>query len=61
MTTPKAVTWQTILEKHTPELLRQVMGLRETVLADGALSVKTKTLMISFLLDQMVIRLIPAR
>ena len=45
MTTPKAVTWQTILEKHAPELLRQVTGLRETVLADGALSVKTKTLM----------------
>ena len=45
MTTPKTVTWQTILEKYTPELLKQVTGLRETVLADGALSVKTKTLM----------------
>ena len=45
MTTPKAVTWQSILEKHNPELLKQVTGLRETVLMDGALSVKTKTLM----------------
>ena len=45
MTTPKATTWQTILEKRAPELLKQVTGLRETVLADGALSSKTKTLM----------------
>ncbi len=41
----KAATWQTILEKHAPGLLKQVMELRETALADGALSVKTKTLM----------------
>ena len=45
MTMPKSATWQTILEKDAPELLKQVTGLRETVLADGALSVKTKTLM----------------
>lgn len=45
MTTPRAVTWQTILGKYAPEVLKQVTGLRETVLADGALSVKTKTLM----------------
>jgi len=45
MTTSGAATWQTILEKSTPELLKQVTGLRETVLADGALSAKTKTLM----------------
>ncbi len=45
MTTPKAATWQTILEKRSPELFKQVTGLRETVLADGALSIKTKTLM----------------
>jgi alkylhydroperoxidase/carboxymuconolactone decarboxylase family protein YurZ len=45
MTTPKPVTRQTILEENSPELLKQVTGLRETVLADGALSVKTKTLM----------------
>ena len=41
----EAATWQTILGKFAPELLKQVTGLRETVLADGALSVKTKTLM----------------
>ena len=45
MTTPNPATWQTILEKRSQELLRQVTGLQKTVLADGALSVKTKTLM----------------
>jgi len=45
MTTPKPITWRTILEGNAPELHRQVTGIRETVLADGALSVKTKTLM----------------
>ena len=45
MTTPTTATWQTILGKCNPELLKKVTGLREAVLADGALSVKTKTLM----------------
>ena len=45
MTGSKAATWQTILEKCTPELLKEVTGLREMVLVDGALSVKMKTLM----------------
>ena len=45
MTTPRAATWQTILEKHAPKVLREITGVRETVLADGALSIKTKTLM----------------
>ena len=45
MTRSKTATWQTILEKHAPELLKEVTGLREMVLADAALSVKTKTLM----------------
>ena len=45
MTSSKAATWQTILGKCAPELLKEVTGLRETVLADGALSGKTKTLM----------------
>jgi len=45
MTSPQAVTWQTILEECNPELLKEVSGLREAVLAEGALSVKTKTLM----------------
>jgi alkylhydroperoxidase/carboxymuconolactone decarboxylase family protein YurZ len=45
MTTSKSGTWQIILGKFAPELLKEVTGLRETVLADGALSTKTKTLM----------------
>ena len=45
MTTSKSGTWQTVLEKSTPELLKEVMGLRGKLLADGALSTKTKTLM----------------
>ncbi len=45
MTTPRAVTWQSILEKQAPQTLKQITGLREAVLAEGALSIKTKTLM----------------
>ncbi len=45
MTMPTPPNWQTILEQSSPELLKKVNGLREAVLADGSLSVKTKTLM----------------
>ena len=45
MTTPRPGSWQTKLEGSAPELLKSVNGLRETVLVEGALSVKTKTLM----------------
>ncbi|MFC1991644.1 carboxymuconolactone decarboxylase family protein [Chloroflexota bacterium] len=45
MTTPRAGSWQAKLGVSNPELLKSVNGLRETVLAEGALSVKTKTLM----------------
>jgi len=45
MTTSGAANWPTIMGKHTPELLKQVTGLREAVMTDGALSIKTKTLM----------------
>ena len=45
MTTSGAANWQTTMEKHTPELLEQVTGFREAVMTDGALSLKTKTLM----------------
>jgi len=45
MTTPKAADWRTILARHEPELFKRVTELRETTLADGALSTKTKTLM----------------
>ena len=45
MTTSGTSDWQTIMRKHTPELLEQVTGLREAIMTDGALSLKTKTLM----------------
>ena len=45
MTTSRGGSWQTKLEKVFPELLKNVTGLRETVLVEGALSIKTKTLM----------------
>jgi len=45
MTTPRASSWQANLEKSAPELLKNVNKLREKLLAEGALSVKTKTLM----------------
>ncbi len=43
MTQP--ATWQDILQKNAPELLKVVNGARESVLTDGALSLKVKTLM----------------
>ena len=45
MTTPRAVNWQTTLEKQAPEIYKQIAGLRDSVQADGALSARTKTLM----------------
>ena len=45
MTTPRPVSWQTMLEKNAPEVLKQITGVRESVQAEGALSAKTKTLM----------------
>ena len=43
MTQP--ATWQDILQKDAPALLKNVNGARESVLTDGALSLKVKTLM----------------
>lgn len=43
MTQP--ATWQDILEENAPDLLEVVNGARESVLTDGALSLKVKTLM----------------
>ncbi len=43
MTQP--ATWQDILQKNAPELLEVVNGARKSVLTDGALSLKVKTLM----------------
>ena len=45
MTMPKAGSWQTILAEYAPNLSKQVNGFQETVLVEGALSIKTKTLM----------------
>ena len=45
MTTPKASTWQAILGEFAPDLFKKVTGFQETVLVEGALSIKTKTLM----------------
>jgi alkylhydroperoxidase/carboxymuconolactone decarboxylase family protein YurZ len=45
MAMSKMSPWQIILEKHAPELLKQATGLQEMAIGDGALSVKTKTLM----------------
>lgn len=43
MTQPSA--WQTVLENNAPALLSTVNSTRESVLTDGALSLKVKTLM----------------
>ncbi|MFC1897300.1 carboxymuconolactone decarboxylase family protein [Chloroflexota bacterium] len=45
MTTSGAANWQTIMGEHSPEVLKHVTGLREAAMTDGALSIKTKTLM----------------
>jgi alkylhydroperoxidase/carboxymuconolactone decarboxylase family protein YurZ len=45
MTTSKPGNWHTMLEKGAPELLQQVAGLQKAAVGDGALSAKTKTLM----------------
>ncbi|MBN1191930.1 MAG: carboxymuconolactone decarboxylase family protein [Dehalococcoidales bacterium] len=38
-------SWQAMLEKGSPELFKQVMGLQQANGGDGVLSMKTKTLM----------------
>lgn len=43
MTQP--ATWQTLLESNAPDLIKNVLGTRESTLKDGALSLKVKTLM----------------
>ena len=43
MTQP--ATWQDILQKDAPELFKVVNSARESVLTEGALSLKVKTLM----------------
>ncbi len=45
MTTPKPAGWQAMLEKGAPELLKDVNALQQKLMKDGALSARTKTLM----------------
>ncbi|MFC1901262.1 carboxymuconolactone decarboxylase family protein [Chloroflexota bacterium] len=45
MTTQGTGSWQSKLGETAPELMKNVNSLRETVMKEGALSVKTKTLM----------------
>lgn len=43
--TSRGPSWQESLRKSTPELLSHITALQETTTKDGALSLKTKTLM----------------
>ena len=45
MAQAQSAPWQVALEKHAPALFGDVSKVRETVLTDGALSLKVKTLM----------------
>ena len=45
MAQPQPAPWQTMLEQNAPDLLKNVGGVREAVLRDGALSLKVKTMM----------------
>jgi alkylhydroperoxidase/carboxymuconolactone decarboxylase family protein YurZ len=37
--------WRELLSKNTPELLKQMTAMQDSLMKDGALSLKTKTLM----------------
>jgi len=43
--TSNAPSWRDTLEKHTPDMLKEITTLQETIMKDGVLSLKTKTLM----------------
>ena len=45
MTQAQAAPWQVALEKSAPALLKDVTAVREAIMKEGALSMKTKTLM----------------
>ena len=45
MAQPQAAPWQTMLEQNAPDLLKNIAGVREAVLQEGALSLKVKTMM----------------
>jgi alkylhydroperoxidase/carboxymuconolactone decarboxylase family protein YurZ len=45
MTQAQLAPWQVALQKSAPALLNDVSSVRESIMADGALSMKVKTLM----------------
>ena len=45
MAQPQTAPWQTMLEENASDLLKNVAGVREAVLQEGALSLKVKTMM----------------
>ena len=45
MTQPTPASWQTKMERNSPELFQEIMGVRNNVLVDGALPLKVKILM----------------
>ena len=45
MTQPNPASWQTKMERNSPELFLEIMGVRNNVLVDGALPLKVKILM----------------
>jgi alkylhydroperoxidase/carboxymuconolactone decarboxylase family protein YurZ len=45
MTTSKPVNFQTLLAKGAPAVAKQVADVQQAIMTEGALSVKTKTLM----------------
>ena len=45
MTQVQLAPWQVALEKSAAALLKDVSSVRESIMADGALSMKVKTLM----------------
>ena len=53
MTQPNPASWQTKMERNSPGLFREIMGVRNNVLVDGALPLKVKILM-TMLCDALV-------
>ncbi len=45
MTAPRGPAWMQHLAKHAPEIAQQIGAVQGTISKDGALSLKTKTLM----------------
>ncbi len=45
MTQVQMAPWQAALQKSAPKLLNDVSSVRESIMVDGALTVKVKTLM----------------